>query len=220
MKSFDFDETKIKYSKEFLYLSQEQLPQKVAAICQSVITLYNNGQNFYKMTISDIAKEANIGKGTVYEYFGNKEEIMMTAMLLELKYQLIEVCEIILGKESFDDKYNSALSWIENRIKKNMLLRQMILTRYSEKSDEMVCELITKIMDHTRAKEVLDSIINAGIAEGLFVMPKNVLQKKAAYATLAYGVIAMLKPEEFGSMRDQEIQDYCRNLFILVLQGA
>jgi AcrR family transcriptional regulator len=218
MKTFAFDETKLQFNKEFLYLTQEQLPRKVAAICQSVIALYNEGHNFYKMTISDIAKAANIGKGTIYEYFNNKEEIIITAMLLELKNQLQDICETILIKETFDAKYESAFSWIEERVKKNMLMRQMMLTRYSEKSDEVVCELITRMMNQTRANEVLLSIIDAGIKEGLFHKPKNILQEKAAYSTIVYGVIAMLKPEEFGNQSSQEIKDYCRNLFVLILQ--
>lgn len=215
---FDLDETKLNYNKEFLYLSQEQLPKKVAAICHSVITLYNEGQNFHKMTISDIAKKANIGKGTVYEYFSNKEEIIITAMLLELKNQLKDICEIILTKETFEAKYDAAIDWIEERVKKNFLLRQMMLARYSEKSDEVVCELIAKMMDHTKAANVLESIISAGIAEGLFPMPKNILQEKAAFGTLVYGVIAMLRPEDFDNKSVEEIKDYCRKLFVLILQ--
>lgn len=33
-------------------------------------------KGFYKTTIADISKEAGIGKGTVYEYFRTKEEIL------------------------------------------------------------------------------------------------------------------------------------------------
>ena len=35
-------------------------------------------------TISDIAEEANIGKGTVYEYFKSKDEIVLSALTLFL----------------------------------------------------------------------------------------------------------------------------------------
>lgn len=217
MNSFELDESKLKYNKELLYLSEEDLPQKVLAICRSVIALYNGGTRFTKMTISEIAKHAGIGKGTVYEYFESKEEIIITAMLIELKSQLVLICDVILSQESFYEKYNAALAWIVEHVKSNEVLRQMLLARYSENSHQAMCMLIDKMMHHTKANIVLDSILDAGVKEGRFQRPSSVLQEKAAYATFIFGVYASLQPEEFGNQPQEEVLKYCRNLFIQIL---
>ena len=47
-----------------------------------------------KITVSEIAKEAGIGKGTVYEYFKSKEEIIARSLV----YTLYEEINIVSGK--------------------------------------------------------------------------------------------------------------------------
>ncbi len=39
-------------------------------------------QGAAKTKIADIAKRANIGKGTIYEYFSSKEDIFQESMVL------------------------------------------------------------------------------------------------------------------------------------------
>lgn len=212
------DDKELHYNKELVYLTEEQLPQKVAAICNSVIKLYNEGISIYKITVSEIAKEAGIGKGTVYEYFNDKEEVVITAMLLELKKQLKKICDIIIEKDTFEEKYNAVMGWIGKQIKQNIILRKMLLTKYSKDSDEATCQLISHFVNKSDADVVLDSIISSGVREGLFMRPQTELMVKSAFSTLALGVSITLCPEEFGNPTEKEIIEHCRNLFIKILR--
>lgn len=217
MQNLKMDNDTIPYKKEFLYLSSEELPKKVAAICHSVIKLYNEGISYYKMTVSDIAKDADIGKGTVYEYFTNKEEIIVTAMLLELKNGINSICEGALAYSSFDEKYDVVIEWLWEHIPSNQVLRQMLLNRYSEHADAVSCQITAQLINQTRAREMLDSILDAGVAEGLFAKPQNVLQENAAFGVFAYCIVAMMRPEEFGNCTHDQIKEYCKGLFIKIL---
>lgn len=49
-------------------------PQKAEAILKAAVKVFSR-DGLDKGTIADIAKEAGIGKGTVYEYFSSKDEI-------------------------------------------------------------------------------------------------------------------------------------------------
>lgn len=60
-------------------LNSEQKQQKRKAIAKSTCTLFIE-KGYVNITISEIAKNAQIGKGTVYEYFSNKEEIIFELM--------------------------------------------------------------------------------------------------------------------------------------------
>lgn len=60
-------------------LNSVQKEQKRKAIAKSTCALFTE-KGYVNITISQIAKAANIGKGTVYEYFENKEEILFELM--------------------------------------------------------------------------------------------------------------------------------------------
>lgn len=60
-------------------LNSEQKEQKRKSIAKSTCALFIE-KGYVNITISEIAKVANIGKGTVYEYFTNKEEIVFELM--------------------------------------------------------------------------------------------------------------------------------------------
>lgn len=50
--------------------------EREAAIYRAVLDLIGQGTNPSSMTVQQIASAAGIGKGTVYEYFASKDEIM------------------------------------------------------------------------------------------------------------------------------------------------
>ena len=60
-------------------LNSAQKEQKRKSIAKSTCALFIE-KGYVNITISEIAKVANIGKGTVYEYFKNKEEIIFELM--------------------------------------------------------------------------------------------------------------------------------------------
>ena len=66
---------------------------KVVAIYEAVNRLIGEGRDVSQIIVSDIAHEAGIGKGTIYDYFENKEEIIGRA----LYYQLNIIIENILS---------------------------------------------------------------------------------------------------------------------------
>ena len=57
-------------------LKEEERRQRETAVYQAVLRLIGNGADITKLRVQEIAAEAGIGKGTVYEYFSSKEEIL------------------------------------------------------------------------------------------------------------------------------------------------
>lgn len=54
--------------------------EKETALYEAVFRLLARGEKMYSVTVQQIAEEAGIGKGTVYEYFTSREEIISKAM--------------------------------------------------------------------------------------------------------------------------------------------
>lgn len=59
--------------------------QKVLAMYQAVIEFINEGCDINTLKVADITGRAGIGKGTAYEYFSSKEEIISSAILYYVK---------------------------------------------------------------------------------------------------------------------------------------
>lgn len=55
-----------------IIVNKEQKKRDIALSCKELIL--NNGIN--NLTVSQVAKTAGIGKGTIYEYYNNKDEIV------------------------------------------------------------------------------------------------------------------------------------------------
>lgn len=98
-------------------LSQSSI-RKVEKLYQAVIELLEEGCDITAMKVSDITNRAGIGKGTAYEYFDNKEEIIANALKYDMEKQLDSLYEIILTAESFRDKVMETYDWIEKNLTK------------------------------------------------------------------------------------------------------
>lgn len=59
--------------------------------------------NITKITVSDIAKEAGIGKGTVYEYFSSKEEIIAKSLVYNF-YEVVNKLSTKINEENSFEK--------------------------------------------------------------------------------------------------------------------
>lgn len=57
-------------------LNEAQRREKERAVYEAVLKLLGEGQDLSDLTVSQIAAAAGIGKGTVYEYFPSKKEIV------------------------------------------------------------------------------------------------------------------------------------------------
>ena len=71
--------------------------KKEQQIFQGVLQLIQQGVDLHTVKVQDIATAAGIGKGTLYEYFSSKDEIIMQT-LSYLFLQEIDVVIIVLTR--------------------------------------------------------------------------------------------------------------------------
>lgn len=84
--------------------TKQEVPPKVLLIYQAVEQLIEEGADFSDIRVSTITDRAGIGKGTAYEYFDSKEEILACAVLYSIKTVTEGVRSILADKERFTDK--------------------------------------------------------------------------------------------------------------------
>ena len=80
--------------------------EKELAVYEAVCRLWHQGADLRGLTVQAIAAEAGIGKGTVYEYFTSREEILGKAFLYEIDRSLDRVEEKLAEAPAFGEKLN------------------------------------------------------------------------------------------------------------------
>ena len=65
-------------------MKEKTLSPKVKALYEAVEELIFENIEVKGIKVSDITERAGIGKGTAYEYFRNKEEIISSALLYHI----------------------------------------------------------------------------------------------------------------------------------------
>lgn len=92
--------------------------QKKAQILSSAIKIFGK-KGFQNATIAEIAKDANVGDATIYEYFKNKEDLLL-AIPVEITRELIpQINDHMMGIKGAFNKLRKFIWWWLNYIEKN-----------------------------------------------------------------------------------------------------
>ncbi len=92
-----------------IFKNLENPSEKELKIYNGVALLLNSGKDFHDIKISDIAAIAGIGKGTVYEYFESKQEIVGKTLLFQLHRSHLSAKAIIESDKPFKEIFFSLL---------------------------------------------------------------------------------------------------------------
>lgn len=94
----------------------EDPPKKVLMMYQAIADLMKSHQDIKTLKVSEITRRAGIGKGTAYEYFSSKEELIANALVYEMKREIMALSERAERKTGFEAKIMCIFDWIsENR---------------------------------------------------------------------------------------------------------
>ena len=93
----------------------EKVPvsDKVERLYEAVRTLLEEGKSVNTLTVSEITERAGIGKGTAYEYFKSKEEMIAKAILYGRNNVTRKLQERLATFAYFQDKYREIFNWME-----------------------------------------------------------------------------------------------------------
>lgn len=152
-----------------------EYPQKVLAIFEAVGRLIASGRDMEKLTVSDITREAGIGKGTAYEYFGSKEEIIGEAICFQMHKTVTAVNEKMAEVNTLREQLELIIIWSEKGLSSNIiycfLKLQMNRTRGAEELQKKVDEMAAardRFIDRTA-----DILLQTGIREGIIEPQKD-----------------------------------------------
>lgn len=139
--------------------------EKEIAVFEGIMELLRNGNNPYKITVSEIAKSANIGKGTVYDYFNSKEEAISMALIYNIQKDMEMVKNLVIEENTFKDRYFKILDLIQVNIE-NKYSTLSLLNNYTE-LDEIFNHKLDIKKDSSYFISELEKIFSSIIDKGL-----------------------------------------------------
>lgn len=196
-----------------------KMPEKMEAVCQAVLRLRSQGKELNLLTVSDIAKEAGIGKGTVYDYFKTKEEILVKALIYEYCIEMRQLEKSIISEKTFRGKIYSAFHWIEHTIEsKGTVLRIMQKNPELLGENKSFCELLgLKVQGEDMMQRLCDDILKQGEAEDIIRRPESQMEQDIMIGSISCGLASyVIHPEKYeGTL--EEAEEICyRNLLKLL----
>ena len=149
--------------------NKKQYPPKVVLMNDAVITLLSEGRDLGSLRVSEITQKAGIGKGTAYEYFSSKEEMIATALEYNLTKLIADLVERVKDAMDFHDILERLVDWMTDNYKNNAGF--MILFKMSRMSSNVSEEMRQAIQQKGPAKEVimqmLQQVLSIGEEEGM-----------------------------------------------------
>jgi len=166
---------------------------------------------YNKTTIDDIAREAKVGKGTVYLYFKSKKEIMLSLTDLTNERITRELERIASGDQP-----------PEERIRACVLYRLMTLfdlvNRYPH-SEDVIASILPEIVERLdryvrRHGELLGQIVEQACKDAIFVS-----KDPAATGQLLANLFEFMTPPYYRFKSRKSLEQFAGEVVDLVLDG-
>ena len=77
----------------------QEVPDKVMLLYEAVEKMISEDMDMNEVSVAMITERAGIGKGTAYEYFDTKEDILVCAIIFHMQ-RMVERIEDLLASET------------------------------------------------------------------------------------------------------------------------
>lgn len=136
-------------------------PEKVLRMYEAVHGFMIEGRDLVSLKVVDITSAASIGKGTAYEYFSSKEEIIASAMAYEYKNKITELVARMFRQQGFKNRVMNVMDWICENQEYNQLFSHIFREVLGE---PQMCAFVNKSTpsDNEHAEtDITDAIADA-----------------------------------------------------------
>jgi len=144
-----------------IVVNKEEKRRAIAMACEGLLL----ERGIRDITIAQIAEKAGIGKGTIYEYFANKDDIVFEIITLFIEQHIQRLRDINREERSTKEKLVEFFSLLHNDGQEAQLAlyREFIAISLLGGTEEMVD---FSMMCHDKFVEILRGIIHTGIERG------------------------------------------------------
>ena len=145
-----------------------QIPPKVLKMYQAVNQLLEEGEDPGSLRVSTITDRAGIGKGTAYEYFDSKDEIVIYAVVYQMQMAMMELEKGLQERKTFQDQINFLLDEVSAQERQqNSFLKQIhILTDNTEFSRQVQGMMASAAHKRYQLVQLFRQLLGAAVERG------------------------------------------------------
>lgn len=146
-----------------------QVPPKVRQIYEAVIQMLEEGMDMEDIRVSTITERAGIGKGTAYEYFDTKDEIVACAVVSQIRWIFGWLGEQLEERTDFADQLKFLLDTAERKghCSHSFLRFVHTMTSNSEFNRMIRNKMNTEEFAPYRPANVFGKILRQGTEQGI-----------------------------------------------------
>lgn len=145
-------------------MADEKKRKKILDVVEKMVY----SKRFHEITMEEVAKAAKIGKGTIYRFFKNKDDLffqLATHGLVELSATVEKIAEKEKGK-SFFDVFRKAAEEIDTFIEKHKALLR-VLGEHEGRLHALKCGHKEVLKKHRiKMRAALSKILQLGVRSG------------------------------------------------------
>ncbi len=189
-------------------MSRVYSPKEIA-IYQAVVELLEEGSDLNNLTVAEITGKAGIGKGTAYEYFSDKEEMIAKAILYNGEMFCRHIYHEMCKEKSLYDKINLILHTMEEQTENmNCLFRLMQVISDNSMVSQRLCEFKQEQKDD-KEDEILPVYLVKQILRNEFQGKAPLSKERTDYLVLCifskFFCYGMLLREEYYHHEDKKM---------------
>jgi TetR/AcrR family fatty acid metabolism transcriptional regulator len=150
-------------------MQEEEMPrkkqeEKYNKILEAATRVFAR-EGFHNAKIEDVAKEAGVAHGTVYLYFGGKDDLLISIFQENLE-GLVEYVGLEVEKEAnAEDKLRRMISLQIELIETNSELAELMLVEFPQTGKFLSNSVIHDLAAYI---DMIANILKEGVAEGAF----------------------------------------------------
>ena len=145
-------------------MSLKKEGEKYGKILEAAATVFAR-DGFHNAKIGDVAREAGVAHGTIYLYFGSKDDLLISVFRENLNWLIKHIASEIQAENNAEDKLRRMISLQIDLIEANPDLTALMLVEFPQAgkflNEDSTYELAAYI-------DMIANILKEGIAEKVF----------------------------------------------------
>lgn len=176
-------------------MDENKYSKKEILIFDGFSKLVESGVSINHIRVADIAKSAGVGKGTVYEYFKTKEEVIAKSIIYKMENELNYAIELSSKAIGFEEKCNVGLLHMINSMSEKLAYFQLVMN-----SNELHQVFSCLNEEQDKMNSLRDSIfkslnptIDIGISEGIINSSLDRHYINSVFISVCSGLCTMMR---------------------------
>lgn len=200
------------------FFEKKEYPPKVIAMNEAVISLLAEGRDINSLRVSEITNRAGIGKGTAYEYFASKAEIIVSAMEYDLDKQIKILVEMEEKASGFRDMLETLMAWVAENFRNHSVFTYAF--RRDAGVREMSKDLETDVCPFEAGREAIHrmtgKVLEIGEQEGIIKKMDHYFGTVAIFSQLMLFSFYLGNPQN-EKITEEEAKEFAVNSIIKML---